>query len=59
LARTWVGGAGTAALEGEQEERAAAHKPGRHGECIDEHNQGMLMGYSSFTRLRAVRCHGD
>ena len=39
--------------------RAAAYKPGRHRIRIGEYNQGKLMDYSSFTRLRALRSHGD
>ena len=39
--------------------REAAYKPGRHRGRIDEYSQGMLMDCSSFTRLRALRSHGD
>ncbi len=39
--------------------REAAYRPGQHRSRIDEYTQGMLMDYSSFTRLRALRSHGD
>ncbi len=47
------------ALEDEQENGGATYKPNRHRERIDEYNQGTLMGYSTFTHLRALHCHGD
>lgn len=39
--------------------REAAYRDGRHRARIAEYNEGMLMDYSSFTRLRALRSHGD
>jgi hypothetical protein len=39
--------------------REAAYRDGRHRTRIGEYNEGMLMDYSSFTRLRALRCHGS
>jgi hypothetical protein len=37
----------------------AAYHPGRHRARMDDSRAGLLMDRSSFTRLRAVRSHGD
>jgi len=39
--------------------RAAAYQPGRHRARMEESRDGLLMDYSSFTRLRVIGSHGD
>ncbi|MDP2083531.1 MAG: hypothetical protein U0934_14020 [Pseudotabrizicola sp.] len=39
--------------------REAAYHHGRHRARMDESRAGLMFDYSSFTRLRALRSHGD
>jgi hypothetical protein len=39
--------------------REAAYRPGTHRARMDESKAGLMFDYSSFTRLRACRWHGD
>lgn len=39
--------------------REAAYQDGRHRARMEENRAGLMFDYSSFTRLRAVKSHGD
>ena len=39
--------------------REAAYHDGRHRDRMEQNRAGLMFDYSSFTRLRALRSHGD
>ena len=39
--------------------REAAYHDGRHRARMEQNRAGLMFDYSSFTRLRALRSHGD